>query len=81
MFSGKDSHFKSLDVPFTAVVLSNGSVLAESKDIEFSTWCSNAEKNWPNDRLECDILIALDGSYNFLLELFNQSVSSIFKVN
>lgn len=78
-FSGKDDNFISLPIVYTATVLWNGTVYAESKEIDFSTWCLNSNHNWPYEQLECDILLQLSQNENISLIPMN-GMEEVFKV-
>lgn len=46
---------------YLATILSNGSVWVESMGWSvISTWCFNANRNWPYDIVDCDIQIQLN---------------------
>lgn len=52
-----------------------GGIWAESSEIQLSTWCSNAQqRNWPYDKLECDILITMDNAPHVRLILYNDTI-------
>lgn len=59
-FSGKDDHFACLALYYDITIFSNGSMWAESSESTFSTWCSNSNRNWPHEIVDCNIQIQLE---------------------
>lgn len=46
---------------------SDGQIFIESRQTTFDTWCSLSTKNWPQDELECEILLSVPPYLNISL--------------
>lgn len=73
IFSGKDDHFLYLNLIYAVTVFSNGSVWAESTICTFSAWCLNANRNWPHEKVNCEIHIQLDQFTSSVLMPLNKN--------
>lgn len=84
--SGKDSFFKNFDFDLFIHVQNSGRVTAESRDILFETWCSDVnevETNWPNDEVECKILLGAQGYYSLIpaeKDFFQVCISTLYAI-
>lgn len=70
-----------LPTTYKLSVLSNGAVYAESNELQFSTWCSNTNSDWPYEQIECNILAQLKQSEEIAIRVMNiKDNLSVFKV-
>lgn len=80
--SGKDDSFTSLPLTYTVTVHSNGSVWAESMaDITMTTWCLNADQNWPYESIKCEIQMQLEHFSSAILVPLNETFSIVPQVS
>lgn len=59
-FSAMDGQLTSLPLLFSAMVIANGSISAESNDYAFSTLCLPQNWRWRYDRISCNTQFQLD---------------------